>query len=171
MLVVICLGIQKVNNINKEKAEISELESILEDEFGSVQVVLKKQLTDSEIENVRVQLSNISAIKDVEYISQEDALSEMKNSLGNSSIVFYDEDDTGIAPASFTFKIDFNIDTLSENLFDEIDNQFEKVETVLNNINNIKNINSSYEDEDYLKVKEIYIESGLDGIKEYVNSK
>lgn len=66
---------------------INKFVSILSSKASMV-VYLKKSLNKGVIDNLTKKIINIKGIKELKYISQEEALKEMKNSLGKNANIF-----------------------------------------------------------------------------------
>lgn len=84
-------------NINKFVFSLSSKASMV--------VYLKKSLNKGVLDNLTKKIMNIRGIKELKYISQEEALKEMQNSLGKNAIVFNVLDKNPL-PASLEVKFE-----------------------------------------------------------------
>ena len=77
-----------------------------------MQVFLKEDATEIQIQDMRNDLQNIEGVNTVEYVSKEDALQQMKNKLGEKSSLLQGYEQDNPFPASYVITLtDLNLST------------------------------------------------------------
>ena len=69
------------------------------EKYCSIRLFVDRNATDDEINNIRNKLENIGNIKSIKYISKEEALQQIKDRLGEKSLL--EDRDSSIFPVSF----------------------------------------------------------------------
>lgn len=89
-----------------------------------IQVFIKDDATQTQIQDVKTQLQNIEGINTIEYVSKEDALQVMKNKFGEKSNLLKGYELDNPFPASYVV-------TLTDlNLSEDVQKQIEQIELV-----------------------------------------
>ena len=72
----------------------------------SLNINLENSITDIQAEKIKEEIKNICKTEDIEYISKEDALQQMKEDFGEELLSNYEENN--IFPSSYIVNVKFN---------------------------------------------------------------
>ena len=104
--------LKKSSKLEKKKIEMDKkevkIQDIIKETYSSiinVQIFMKNDATEQEIENLAKELNNIDEIHNIEFVSKEQAYNEMAQRLGNKDKVL-NGFTTDIFPVSYKFELD-----------------------------------------------------------------
>lgn len=162
LIIVIILSTISIIKI-KEKRELqlqkaqedAEIIEVFENKLG-YQIFLKD---DADIDKVRSEISKIKEIKDINFVSKQDALELMKEKFkDNVHLLDGYEGENNIFPNSFIVKIEVkSLDDINHEYFENIKNKLERIDKV-------ETVTGSYET--YI---DIYEEYGIKELKKLIN--
>ncbi len=105
LIIVILFNIQVYNNYNEVTS--------------SMEIYLKDDITDQQIENIKNKIIEKSDNIEMEYISKEKALGRFKNNFGeNENLLNSYDNQSNPIPASIEIKTDTKIQTIAESIQD-----------------------------------------------------
>ena len=88
-----------------------------------MQVFIKKEATEIQVQELRTKLQNIEGVNTVEFVSEEDALQQVKNKLGEkSSLIKGYEQDNPFPPSYVLTLTDLNLTSKVQEQVNQLDN-------------------------------------------------
>ena len=87
-----------------------------------MQVFIDEDATDIQIQEVKNELQNIEGVNTIQFVSQEEALQQMKNKLGEKSTLLKGYDNNNPFPASYIITLtDLNLSSQVQEKINQID--------------------------------------------------
>ena len=160
LIIVIVITGAFAFNYYTEKKEEDRVFDLLTDYPIRGQVYIENFATEDVIKEVERTLKAKKYVENIEYISKEQALKELKTRFKNDDSIFEGfEGENNILYDSYRFTIKLkNIGEFNKEYFDEIKSDLKKITSV---------DNVGIEGDVYL---DIYEEYGIEGLEEYVKS-
>ncbi|MCI9063466.1 MAG: ABC transporter permease [Clostridia bacterium] len=88
-----------------------------------IQVYLKKDATEIQIQEMKTQLQSIQGVNTIEYVSKEDALQQMKNKLGEKAYLLKGYEQSNPFPVSYVMTLtDLNLSSQIQEQIKQMDN-------------------------------------------------